>query len=95
MFGANVDADGTALGSIPAGVTSQKVATGIYRVDFPVPVTGCMVFAANGSNDGAIPAGTVGAIPATGENPNRVAVATYNDAGASADRDFYVQITCP
>ena len=26
---------------------------------------------------------------------NRVAVATYSGNGASEDRDFYVQITCP
>jgi hypothetical protein len=95
LYGANVNADGAMLGSIPPGVTSTRLSTGIYRVDFPVGVTGCMVFSAFGSNDGAISPGSTGAIPATVENPNRIAVATFNNAGAVADRDFYVQITCP
>jgi hypothetical protein len=94
-YAANVDGNGTVLGSVPAGVTSNRLATGIYRVDFPRAVSGCLIFSAFGSNDGAINPGSTGVIPATGENPNRVAVATFNNAGALEDRDFYVQMTCP
>jgi hypothetical protein len=99
IYAANVDADGTMIGSIPAGATSTRVAQGIYRVNFPRSPTGCLLFAALGSNDGSIPPGTTGVIPATNEDPNRVAVATYgvlvSGTGALADRDFYVQMTCP
>jgi hypothetical protein len=50
-----------------------------------------------GGNDGAVEPATTGVIPATNEDPNRVAVATYALAfgGVSADREFYVQMTCP
>jgi hypothetical protein len=95
VYAANVDGNGTLLGSVPDGVTSSRVGTGIYRVDFPKAVSGCLIFSAFGSNDGAINPGSTGVIPATVENPNRVAVATFNNAGALEDRDFYVQMTCP
>jgi hypothetical protein len=90
-----VDSDGTLLGSVPEGVTSTRVSEGIYRVDFPRGVTGCLIFSAFGSNDGAINPGSTGVIPATNEDPNRLAVATFNNGGATANRDFYVQMTCP
>jgi hypothetical protein len=40
---ASANADGTMLGSIPAGATSTRVAEGIYRVTFPRSVTGCLL----------------------------------------------------
>jgi hypothetical protein len=95
VFAANVDSSGNLLGSVPAGITATRVAEGTYRVDFPRGVAGCLIFSAFGSNDAAIDPGSTGVIPATGENPNRVAVATFNNAGATANRDFYVQMTCP
>ena len=94
-FAANVNADGAMLGSIPGGVTSAKVDTGVYRVTFPRAVDGCLIHAANGSNDASAPAGSVNVIPVTGEDPNRVGVGTYNGAGTSEDRDFYVEMNCP
>jgi hypothetical protein len=95
VFAANVDGSGNVLGSVPAGITANRVAEGIYRVDFPRGVSGCLIFSAFGSNDAAIDPGSTGVIPATGESPNRLAVATFNSAGATANRDFYVQMTCP
>jgi hypothetical protein len=95
VFAANVDSSGNLLGSIPGGVTSIRVSEGTYRVDFPHAVAGCLIFSAFGSNNVDINPGSTGVIPATNENPNRVAVATFNNAGAVADRDFYVQMTCP
>jgi hypothetical protein len=95
VYAANVNADGALLGSVPAGTTSERISAGIYRVTFTRPVTGCLISSAFGSNDGAISAGSTGVIPVTNENPNRVAVATFNNAGATEDRDFYVQMVCP
>jgi hypothetical protein len=95
VYGAQVNADGVMLGSIPDGATSTRLADGIYRVNFPRSVTGCMLFSALGSNDGAVAKGMTGVIPATVEHPNRVGVATYGVTGESVDRDFYVQMTCP
>jgi hypothetical protein len=95
VHSANVDADGTLLGSVPTGATSQRVGAGTYRVTFTRAVNGCLISASLGSNDGAIQPGSTGVIPATAENPNRVAVATFNNAGAVEDRDFYVQMVCP
>jgi hypothetical protein len=95
VHSANVDADGTLLGSVPAGATSQRVGAGTYRVTFTRGVAGCLISSSIGGNDGAINPGSTGAIPATGENPNRVAVATFNNAGAVENRDFYVQMVCP
>ena len=95
FYAANVNADGATLGSIPGGVTSTKVDTGVYRVTFPRGVNGCLIHAANGSNDATAPAGSVNVIPVTSENPNRVGVGTYDAAGNSQDRDFYVEMNCP
>jgi hypothetical protein len=95
VYAANVNADGALLGSVPAGATSERISAGIYRVTLTRPVTGCLISSAFGSNDGAINPGSTGVIPVTNENPNRVAVATFNNAGATEDRDFYVQMVCP
>jgi hypothetical protein len=95
LHSANVDGNGTLLGSVPAGANSQRLGAGIYRVTFTRAVAGCLISSSLGGNDGSISPGSTGAIPATGENPNRVAVATFNNAGAVEDRDFYVQMVCP
>jgi hypothetical protein len=93
---ANVDAGGTVLGSVPAGVSSQRVGLGTYKVTFTRAVDGCLISSSFGSNDGIIEApGSTSTIPQTAENANRVAVGTFDRAGNLQDRDFYVQMVFP
>ena len=92
---AQVDADGTMLGSIPAGVTAKRFRAGVYAVTFNRPVAGCMISAALGSNDVTGPPGSANVVPAAVVDENSVGVTTFDAAGAEADRDFYVQMVCP
>jgi hypothetical protein len=96
VHAANVNSDGSLLGSVPAGVTSERSNTGVYLVTFTRPIAGCLISAALGGNDGNAPlGGAANTIPYTQGNPNQLVVITYNGAGAYEDRDFYVQMVCP
>jgi hypothetical protein len=87
---------GSLLGSVPAGVTAERLNTGLYVVTFNRPVAGCLISAAVGSSDGNAPrGGGANTIPYTQGNPNQLVVITYNGAAAYEDRDFYVQMVCP
>jgi hypothetical protein len=94
VHAANVNADGSLLGSVPVGITSERVGTGVYRVTFSRAIDGCLISSALGTNDIVISPGSTGVAPSR-EIPNRVVVATFNGAGAAQDRDFYVQMVCP
>jgi hypothetical protein len=93
IIAANVLGNGTTLGSIPAGVTSTKTATGTYTVVFPRSVAGCNLSASAGSPTSESPV-LVGAAPVNG-TPEAVRVFTRTSANVVADQDFYVQIICP
>jgi hypothetical protein len=95
VHAANVNSDGSMLGSVPAGVTSERSNAGVYVVTFNRTVAGCLISAALGSNDGIAKAGSASVIPYTQGNPSQLVVATFNAAGAPEDRDFYVQMVCP
>jgi hypothetical protein len=95
VHAANVDSDGKLLGSIPAGVTSERVRAGVYTVTFNRRVAGCLISAALGGNDLAARPGSVDVVPAPIVDETTLVVATFDAAAAEADRDFYVQMICP
>lgn len=94
IFSANVLLTGTALGSVPEGVTAARNNVGEYTVTFPRPVSGCTITAGPGSPDSASET-IVGVRPQPDVGPNSVLVFTSNRQGNEADRDFYVQMICP
>ncbi|MGZ4202270.1 MAG: hypothetical protein ACXVRH_09455 [Thermoleophilaceae bacterium] len=91
VYSANVQADGTMLGSIPAGATSSKTALGTYSVSFGRSITGCTISAAAANNTGPHVAFTaVGVIDA-----NTLDVFTRDPTNTVVDEPFYVQAICP
>jgi hypothetical protein len=91
VYSANVQADGTMIGSIPAGATSSKTALGTYSVSFGRSITGCTISAAAANNTGPHVAFTaVGVIDA-----NTLDVFTRDPTNTVADEPFYVQAICP
>ena len=91
VLSANVAADGTMLGSIPAGATSSKAFLGDYRVSFGRSITGCTIAAAAANNGGPqLGFVAVGVIDAT-----TLQVFTRSDTDVVADRSFYIQAICP
>jgi hypothetical protein len=96
IHAANVNGDGTLLGSVPSGVTSRQFATGGYIVAFTRPVAGCLISSSLASNQNAARPGSTDVVPAsTLDNPNAVFVATFDREGVDQSRDFYVQMVCP
>jgi hypothetical protein len=92
VYSANVVGDGTMLGSIPAGATSSKNATGDYRVSFGRSLAGCTISAAAANNTGPqLAFVAVGVI--TGGNT--LQVFTRDPTNTVADEPFYVQAICP
>lgn len=91
ILSANVQSDGNMLGSIPAGATSSKVATGDYRVDFGRSIAGCTISASAASNTGP----DLGFV-AVGVAPDgKLQVFTRSTTNVVIDRPFYVQAICP
>lgn len=94
VYTANVNADGTVYASVPQGATANAdPGPGSYHVTFPRPVFGCTFAAASGSSSD--PTETLTGVRPDPGNPNSLMVFTSNSAGASANRDFYVQMVCP
>ena len=91
VYSANVQADGTMIGSIPAGATSSKTALGTYSVSFGRSITGCTISAAAANNTGPHVAFTaVGVIDA-----DTLDVFTRDPTNTVVDEPFYVQAICP
>lgn len=91
ILSANVLGDGTMLGSIPGGASSNTVATGDYRVGFGRSITGCTISAWAAKNTGP----NLGFV-AVGVAPDgRLQVFTHSPTNVVADRPFYVQAICP
>lgn len=89
-----INSDGTVISSVPDGVTSEKLGgTGIYEVDFGVPIDGCTWFTALGEDNFIPTGGEVSSVPREG-NPNALFVVRDNSAGNPADGDFYAELTC-
>ena len=94
VLSANVLADGTMLGSIPAGATSQTLLfKGLYGVTFTRDITGCTIAAslATNSNTSAPP----GEVDVGVADARSLFVQTDDSTGALASRAFYVQAVCP
>lgn len=74
------------------GVTTARIGAGDYRVNFARDLSGC---AYTGTQDEVTAAniGFVG-IQSDGGNTQQLIVRTTNQAGASTDRAFHVQVTC-
>ncbi len=86
-------ADGTTLGSIPAGATSSQAFQGIYLVKFGRDIAGCTISASLATNSNSlIPPGEVDV--GVGD-AKTLLVRTYNPDGSAASRAFYVQAVCP
>ncbi len=94
VLSANVRADGTMLGSIPAGATSQAVVfKGLYGVTFTRDITGCTISASLATNSNSqIPAGEVDVGVADAKT---LLIQTSDSTGALASRAFYAQAVCP
>jgi hypothetical protein len=93
VLSANVQADGTMLGSIPAGATSSKAALGDYRVTFNRPLAGCTISAAAANNTG--PSLAFVAVGVVTTPANTLQVFTRAPTNTVADEPFYVQVICP
>ena len=94
VLSAMVTANGTMLGSIPAGATVDPVAfQGIRGVKFPRDITGCTISASLATNSNSqIPAGEIDVgVGSTRE----LVIETYDSTGSLAFRGFYVQAICP
>ncbi len=91
VYSANVQANGTLLGSIPAGATSSKSATGDYRVSFGRPVAGCTISASAASNTGP----ALGFVAVGVASANTLQVFTRSTTNTVVDRPFYAQMICP
>ena len=94
VLSANVLANGTMLGSIPAGATVDPVAfQGIRGVKFPRDITGCTISASLATNSNSqIPAGE---IDVGVGSARELVIETYDSTGSLAFRAFYVQAVCP
>jgi hypothetical protein len=91
ILSANVRADGTMLGSIPAGATSTRTNVGTYSVSFGRAINGCTIAAAAANNSGPQVAFTaVGVIDA-----NTLDVFTRDPTNTVVDEPFYIQAICP
>jgi hypothetical protein len=91
VYSANVTSNGTMLGSIPDGATSNKAALGDYRVNFGRNLTGCTISASAASNTGP----DLGFVAVGVANANTLQVFTRSPTNVVADRPFYAQAICP
>lgn len=94
VFSANVAA-GQMVGSVPAGATSEKRELGGFAVNFGRPIAGCTISASLATPNNTLAQTGSASVRPSASNPNEVYVDTFNDAGARADRDIYVQLICP
>jgi hypothetical protein len=90
---AEVNANGTLANSSGGGVTSLKIGTGNYEVDFSRNVTACTAVATVGPAGGGSSSGEIN-VADRGGNAEAVFVATDTSAGASADRPFRLVVVC-
>ena len=98
IISANVNANGTMLGSIPPGATSsQPGAAGLYVVKPGRDITGCTISASLATADpneefsGSGP----GQIVVTVLTATSLGVRTTDKGGSNSSRSFYVQMICP
>ncbi len=95
VLAARVAADGSLTGtSGTVGVTSSKIGTGQYDVNFGRNVTACTYEASVGTTSGAgIVHGFATVHPRLG-TANAVFVQTHNNAGANTDEPFHLIVVC-
>jgi hypothetical protein len=91
VLSANVAADGTMIGSIPAGATSSKTSLGTYNVNFGRSITGCTIAAAAANNTGPHVAFTAVGVA----DANNLTVFTRDPTNTVNDSPFYIQAICP
>ncbi len=90
--------------SSTAGVTSTRLSTGVYELGFPVEISACawqgtLTVAHDGGVLVGQPSPVSGSIGLSPDfdaalDPSGIYVKTWDAAGASADRDFTVSVTC-
>ncbi len=93
LLSANVQADGSMLGSIPAGATSSRTALGTYNVSFNRPIAGCTISAAAANNTS--PEVAFVAVGVSTTVANTLVVFTRAPTNTVTDEPFYVQAICP
>jgi len=91
VYSANVAADGTMIGSIPAGATSSRTALGTYNVNLGHAITGCTIAAAAANNTG--PHVAFAAVGVT--DANNLDVFTRDPTNTVNDEPFFVEAICP
>jgi hypothetical protein len=91
VYSANVQGDGTMLGSIPDGATSSKTALGTYKVSFGRPIEGCTISGSLANNTGP----QIGMVAVGVLDANTMHVFTRDPTNTVADRPFYAQMICP
>ena len=110
IYHAVVASDGTLKTNVStSGTTAERHNVGIYELDFPVDVTGCvwqatLVTVPNGGlvlGQPLPPTGEIGLArdhdgPIIGGSfdVSGIFVKTYDSAGTNADRGFHVSVTC-
>ncbi len=93
IFAAQVDSSGTLLGSVPPGVTSERLSTGSYRTHFPRSIAGCIISASHGTNDPLLFPSTIVNVGVF--DSDSLTVLTAHHDGSFQDRDFAVLVICP
>jgi hypothetical protein len=88
-----VNSNGTLLRS-SGGVSSEKVATGSYKVVFPRSIDVCAYNATNAATDNVIPSTGQVAVALASGGTNAVRVETDNSAGTEFDDQFMLVVTC-
>lgn len=93
VYSANVLANGTVLGSIPAGATDSKSlgGPGIYVVSFGRSISGCTISGAAANTTPPQPAFVTVSV----HNATAILVTTSDPTNTPADEPFYVQMICP
>lgn len=82
------------LGSVPPGVTSERLSKGAYRVHFPRPLAGCVLSAsASTEGDWFFPSTTV--LVSAFEGNSLTVLTGHSTDSSFQDRDFSVTVICP
>lgn len=93
VLAAQVNSDGTLASSSGAGVTSTRLGTGQFQVDFGHNVSGCTFVATIGAFNTAAAAGEIDVTDRSG-NVEAVFVRTHNSSGTLVDEPFQLVVVC-
>jgi hypothetical protein len=89
-----VNGDGTLARGSQAGVSSSRLSTGNYEVDFPFDVTQCAYVATLGNQAAGNPAVGFIAVAARSGNARGIFIRTQDTSVTSVDLPFHLAVLC-